>query len=136
MSIPVPRGPIVVVGIAAYGLVSLSIPMGVLLKPALGEAADLVAMVGFLWPYPLLLSLQGLLPAEGAGAWLVFGVIVLLGLGVVWFSTSYVQRRLGHDKWTDPRAYVWAPWLWFLPLLALQAAAYGLALLGGLPVGE
>jgi len=31
---------------------------------------------------------------------------------------------------------VWAPWLWFLPLVAFQAAVYGLTFLVGLPVGE
>ena len=136
MNIPIPRGPIVIVGIVAYGLVSFSTPMGIILKPTLGEVGDVVTMLGFLWPYPLLLSLQSLLPAQGVGALLASGVVVLLGLGVVWLFTSYVQERLGHDEWSNPRAYVWAPWLWFLPLVALQAAVYGLAFLVGLPVGE
>lgn len=136
MNISIPRGPIVVVGIVTYGLVSFSMPMGTILKPTLGEVADVVMMLGFLWPYPLLLSLRSLLPAQGVGALLAFGVVVLLGLGVVWWFTSSVQERLGHDKWSSPRAYVWAPWLWFLPLLALQAVVYGLAFLVGLPVGE
>jgi hypothetical protein len=136
MNISMPRGPIVGVGVVAYGLVSFSMPMGMILKPTLGEVADVVSMLGFLWPYPLLLSLQSLLPAQGVGAFLAIGVIVLLGLGVVWWFTSYVQERLGYDKWSNPRAYVWAPWLWFLPLVALQAAVYGLAFLVGLPVGE
>ena len=136
MNISMPRGPIVVVGIVAYGLVSFSMPMGIILKPALGEVADVIMMLGFLWPYPLLLSLQSVLPAQGVAALLAFGVVVLLGLGVVWLFTSGVQERLGHDKWSNPRAYVWAPWLWYLPLVALQAAVYGLAFLVGLPVGE
>lgn len=131
-----PRGPVVVVGIVAYGLVSFSMPMGIILKPALGEVADVVMMLGFLWPYPLLLSLQSVLPAQGVGASLAYGVVVLLGLGVVWLFTAYVQERLGHDTWGNPRAYVWAPWLWFLPLAVLQAAVYGLAFVVGLPVGE
>ncbi len=64
MTISMPRGPIVMVGVGAYGLVSLSMPVGRLLKPALGEVADMIMMVGFLWPYPLLLGLQGLLPTQ------------------------------------------------------------------------
>ena len=136
MNIPMPRGSIVIVGIVAYGLVSLSMPMGIILKPTLGEVADVVTMLGFLWPYPLLLSLQGLLPARGVGAWVAFGMVVLLGLGVVWLFTAYVQERLGLNKWSNPRAYVWAPWIWFFPLVVLQGAVYGVAFLAGLPIGE
>lgn len=124
------------VGVVAYGLVSLSLPLGAILRPALGEVADVVMMIGFLWPYPLLLSLQGILPLEGPGASVAFGAAIVLGLAIVWLFTTYVQRRLGYETWSDPRAYLWAPWLWSTPLIALQATVYGLAFLLGLPVGE
>ncbi len=136
MNISMPRGPIVVVGIVIYALISLSMPMSIVLKSTLGEVTDVVMMLGYLWPYPLLLSLQSVLPAQGVGSLVAFGLVVLSGLAIVWSFTSYVQKRLGHDNWSDPRAYVWAPWLWFLPLMALQAGVYGLAFLAGLPVGE
>lgn len=123
-----PRGPIVVVGLVAYGLVSLALPLGVILKPALGEVADVVQMIGFLWPYPLLLSLQGVVPIEGPGAWFAYVLIVGLGLAIVWVFTASTQARLGHETWSNPRAYVWAPWLWVAPLIALQAVVYGLGL--------
>lgn len=132
----IPRGPVVVVGMVAYGLVSVSMPLGNLLKPALGEAADVVMMPGVLWPYPLFLSLQSVLPVEGTGAFLAFGFVVALGLIVVWSFTNHVQARLGHDRWANPRAYVWAPWIWFVPLAVVQVAVYGMAVLAGLPVGE
>jgi hypothetical protein len=131
-----PRGPIVVVGIVLYGLVSVSMPVSVALKPRLGEMADVVMMAGFLWPYPLFAILENVSPARGVAAWIVIGAVVLLGLGLVWWFTSYAQERLGRNKWSDWRAYVWAPWLWFLPLAALQAVVYALAFLIGLPVGE
>lgn len=131
-----PCGPIVVVGLVAYGLVSLALPLGVILKPALGEVADVVMMVGFLWPYPLLLSLQGVVPIEGPGAWLTYILVLGLGLAIVWVFMASVQTRLHHETWSNPRAYLWAPWLWVTPLIALQAAVFGLAFLFGLPVGE
>ena len=136
MNVSMPRGPIVGVGVGAYALVSLSMPMGMILKPMLGEAADAVSMVGMLWPYPLLLGLQSVLPARGAGMFVVVGAVVLLGLGIVWSFTSHVQTRLGYNTWSEPRAYLWAPWLWSVPLIGLQAVVFGLAFLAGLPVGE
>jgi hypothetical protein len=111
-------------------------PVGRMLKSTLGEVADMLMMVGLLWPYPLLLSLQGLVPAQGLAGLLTSGAAVLLGLGIVWRFTSCVEKWLGYDTWSEPRAYMWAPWLWALPLVALQAAAHGLAILLGLPAGE
>ncbi|HSF05048.1 MAG TPA: hypothetical protein VLG10_04590 [Methylomirabilota bacterium] len=136
MTISRPRGPIVMVGVGAYVLVSLSMPIAGMLKPALGEVADMIMMLGFFWPYPLLLSLHGVLPARGPAAVLASAVIVMLGLAIVWWFTARAQTRLGHGTWSNPRAFLWAPWLWALPLVALQVAAYGLARLLGLPVGE
>lgn len=136
MNISILRGPIVGMGVVAYGLVSFSMPMGMILKPTLGEVADVVSMLGLLWPYPLVLVLQSVLPVRGVGAFLAIGVVVLLGLGVVWSFTSYVQKRLGYGRWSNPRAYLWAPWLWFAPLVALQSVVYGLAFWASLPVGE
>jgi hypothetical protein len=136
MTISRPRGPIVVLGIGAYVLVSLAMPVAGIVRPALGEVADMITMLGLFWPYPLLLSLQGVLPARGPAAVLASAVVVVSGLAVVWWFTARVQTRLGHDTWSNPRAYLWAPWLWTLPLLALQAASYGLARLLNLSVAE
>ncbi len=136
MTISIPRGPIVTVGIGAYALFSLAMPIGVILKPAVGEVADVIMMFGFVWPYSLFLSLQGLLPAQGTRAPLAFSAVILFGLAIVWLFTSYVQKRLGYDRWSSRRAYLWAPWVWYLPLLALQVSVYALAILFGLPVGE
>jgi hypothetical protein len=131
-----PRGPIVTVGLVAYGIVSVSPLLGTVLRPMLGEGADVFMMLGYLWPYPLFLSLQGVLSGEGLAARIALGAAVLLGLVTVWWFTGHVQRRLGYETWSNPRAYLWAPWLWSIPLIALQATVYASAFLLGAPVGE
>jgi len=132
----IPRGPIVVVGILLYMTVSVSVPLARTLRPSVGEAADALMLLGFLWPAVLLLSLQNVLPDVGPAVFLGYGAIVLMGLGIVWIFTAYFQQRFGYDRWSNGRAYLWAPWLWLVPLVILQGAVFGLALLFGLPIGE
>jgi hypothetical protein len=124
------------VGLVTYGIVSVSPLLGAILRPTLGEGADVLMMFGYLWPYPLLFALQGVLPGEEPGASIAFGAVCVLGLATVWLFTGYIQRRLGYERWSNPRAYLWAPWLWSIPLIALQAAVYASAFLLGAPVGE
>ncbi|OFW22227.1 MAG: hypothetical protein A3H97_07145 [Acidobacteria bacterium RIFCSPLOWO2_02_FULL_65_29] len=76
------------------------------------------------------------MPLEGPGARFTYILVLGLGLAIVWVFTASVQTRFRHETWSNPRAYLWAPWLWVAPLVALQAAVFGLAVLFGLPVGE
>ena len=125
--------PIVAVSTTSYLVFCFLGPLGILLKPLLGEIADVGMMSVFLWPYPLLLSLQQWIkPGSGLSGFAadVFGLFV-----VVVFS-FYVQRYFGYARPSGWRVYAWSLWIWYPPLLLLQGIVLGIAYLSGFPVGE
>ena len=91
-----------------------------------------VRVLVFLWPYPLLLCLQKWVP-ESVAAFVVAWVV---GLGAVG-GTGVLAQRLARPGRPDAvMAAVISLVLWFLPLLVIQLAAWGLAASMGWPYGE
>ena len=96
------------------------------------EPFEILGMAVFLWPYPLLLSLQHWVDP---GRLLNLILADVIGLGAVFVTGAIAQRRFGRAIQRRTSILV-STLLWYLPLLVLQLAAWGMAISLGFPVGE
>ncbi len=116
-----------------YVLYSLFPFIGMATGDSLGEYGEIFGLSVFLWPYPLILSLQSWIDMN---SW-TFLLFYPLGLGLVIIFGHYFQKifKISDDRKWYSHAYLIL--LWPIPLILLQvisAAFVGLVL--GLPVGE
>ena len=116
-----------------YVLYSLLPFIGMAIGDSLGEYGEIFRFSTFLWPYPLILSLQGLIDINSITLLLFYP----LGLGLVIIFGHYFQKIF---KISDERKwylYVWLILMWPIPLILLQvvSAAFVWFVLG-YPVGE
>jgi len=117
---------------ALYLLFCIAGVVGMTRPRFMGEAADLLQMTAYLWPYPLFLTL--LKPVQASLISLL--VVDLTGLVLVVWTTRVIGARLvrlGARRWV---LYVLGLGAWYLPLLLLQATAWGAAVALGMSVGE
>lgn len=116
---------------ACYALFSILIPIGQALKPYVGEAADILQMAGYFWPYPVFLALQTRLAAR-----VLWPLVLVVGLLVVLGFATFLRSRFTAFRQPSRWAYLAATVLWYVPLFLLQ----GLLMLAmgvlGYPVGE
>ena len=117
-----------------YVLSSLLPFIGIIIGDIFGEYGEIFGLSIFLWPYPLILSLQSWVDIN---SWVTVLLFYILGLGLVVIFGHYFQKifKIGSEKkWYS---YAWLIIIWPIPLILLQvisAAFVGLIL--GLPVGE
>ena len=133
------RSPLVVAAACWYLLFCLLMPIGALRGPGGPEVLDVLFMSAYLWPYPLVLSLQHWFNTDSGLNVLVLVFILMLdvlGLGLVLVCTAMVQRRFGPGNPKGWRLFAWSVWIWYPPLLLLQAVVWGIVLALGYPVGE
>lgn len=127
-----PPGRVFTVSVAAcLGWCALAPLSHALPKSVFGELPDLLMMTAFLWPYPLLLALQRILPPD---SWTAFLAADLAGLALVGWFARFVDRRWG-AAWTRSRSTLVGLFSWPLPLVAVELLAWGAALALGWPVG-
>ena len=85
-----------------------------------------------LWPYPLLVATQGVTGLSTADP---FDYIAADGIGLVIVSVflHLIQRRMGRYRPSWGLAVAVGAWIWMIPLILLQTAAWlvGITLLGG-----
>jgi hypothetical protein len=85
-------------------------PLSRPLKPVIGEAADVLMMTAYLWPYPVLMALQ---------TWPVFEslwpLFILAGLGLVVAFAALLRRSF--RAFAEPTwwARLSAAVLWYVP---------------------
>lgn len=101
-------------------------------KSVFGEFVDILMMSAFVWPYPLLLSLQRLVSPD---SWISFGAADVLGLVLVAGLGRAIDRRWG-DRMSAPLAVLAGLVAWPVLLAVVQLVAIGLALALGWPVWE
>ena len=116
-----------------YVLYSLLPFIGMAIGDSLGEYGEIFGLSVFLWPYPLILSLQSWIETNSMTLLLFYP----LGLGLVIIFGHYFQKIF---KISDERKwylYVWLILMWPIPLILLQvvSAAFVWFVLG-YPVGE
>ncbi len=114
-----------------YLFFSSLLPIGKALKPYLGEAADVLQMASFFWPYPVFLALQSWSVTQAL--WpvvIVAGLLVVIGFAWllrIWFPV-FAQPK----SW----AHILSVVLWYIPIFLVQ----GLFILTvgalGYPIGE
>ena len=111
----------------------LLLPLGAASIELIGELADVLVLSTYLWPYPLLLSLQGLFE-PGNWACILGADILGLGLVLVWGFGMYhmLPERVPIQRVLKP----WGVVLWYVPLLVFQILVYLLALGADWPMGE
>ncbi len=114
-----------------YLFFSSLLPIGKALKPYLGEAADVLQMASFFWPYPVFFALQSWPVAQT-----LWPVVMVAGLLVV---IGFAQLlRIRFQVFAQPKcwAHISSVVLWYVPIFLVQ----GLLLLTvwalGYPIGE
>ena len=127
------KSPLVAAAASWYLLFCLLLPISALRGDEGPEILDALMMSAYLWPYPLALSLQHWLNTDSGLSILMLDV---LGLGLVLVCTAMVQRLFGPGNPKGWRLLAWSVWIWYPPLLLLQAVVWGVMLALGYPVGE
>ena len=116
-----------------YVLYSLLPFIGMAIGDSLGEYGEIFRFSMFLWPYPLILSLQSWIDMNSRTLLLFYP----LGLGLVIIYGHYFQKIFkisGDRKWY---LYVWSILMWPIPLILLQVISVAFVwFVLGLPVGE
>jgi len=127
------KSPLVVAAASWYLLFCLLLPISALRGDEGPEILDVLMMRAYFWPYPLALSLQHWFSADSG-----FSILMLevLGLALVLVCTAMVQRLFGPGNPKGWRLLAWSVWIWYPPLLLLQAVVWGVMLALGYPVGE
>jgi len=131
-----------------YLFFSSLLPIGKALKPYLGEAADVLQMASFFWPYPVFLALQswsvtqalwpvvivaGLLVVITQALWpvvIVAGLLVVIGFAWllrIWFPV-FAQPK----SWAHISSVV----LWYIPIFLVQGLFILTVWVLGYPIGE
>ncbi len=116
-----------------YVLYSLLPFIGMAIGDNLGEYGEIFRFSMFLWPYPLILSLQSWIDMSSRTLLLFYP----LGLVLVIIYGHYFQRIFrisGDGKW---HLHVWFILMWPIPLIVLQVISVAFVwFVLGLPVGE
>ena len=118
------------VGYVLYSLLPL---IGMAIGESLGEYDEIFGYSMFLWPYPLILTLQSWVDMNSTTLLLIYP----LGLGLVIIFGHYFEKIFKISSDREWYFYVWLILLWPIPLILLQviSAAFVWFVLG-LPVGE
>ncbi len=116
-----------------YVLYSLLPFVGMAIGDSLGEYGEIFRFTMFLWPYPLILSLQSWIDMNSRTLLLFYP----LGLVLVIISGHYFQKVFkisGDRKWY---LHVWFILMWPIPLIILQVISVAFVwFVLGLPIGE
>ena len=114
-----------------YLFFSSLLPIGKALKPYLGEAADVLQMASFFWPYPVFLALQSWSVTQAL--WpvvIVAGLLVVIGFAWllrIWFPV-FAQPK----SWAHISSVV----LWYIPIFLVQGLFILTVWALGYPIGE
>jgi len=114
-----------------YLFFSSLLPIGKALKPYLGEAADVLQMASFFWPYPVFLALQSWSVTQAL--WpvvIVAGLLVVIGFAWllrIWFPV-FAQPK----SWAHISSVV----LWYIPIFLIQGLFILTVWVLGYPIGE
>ncbi len=114
-----------------YLFFSSLLPIGKALKPYLGEAADVLQMASFFWPYPVFLSVQSWSVTQAL--WpvvIVAGLLVVIGFAWllrIWFPV-FAQPK----SWAHISSVV----LWYIPIFLVQGLFILTVWVLGYPIGE
>ncbi len=114
-----------------YLFFSSLLPIGKALKPYLGEAADVLQMASFFWPYPVFLALQSWSVTQAL--WpvvIVAGLLVVIGFAWllrIWFPV-FAQPK----SWAHISSVV----LWYIPIFLVQGLFILTVWVLGYPIGE
>src|SRR5262245_33902923 len=117
----------------AYLFFSLVPVLGRFSKAIFGEFSDMLMMIGYAWPYPLVLAVHHWFPNPGI---IFLLVTMILGFALVALFALYLHKRflaLLQFKWQTTACSLI---LWYVPLFFVQLLAVGLAWALGYPVGE
>ena len=114
-----------------YLFFSFLAPMGQALKPYLGEAADVLQMASFFWPYPVFLALQSWSVTQA-----LWPVVIVAGLLVV---IGFAQLlRIRFPVFAQPKcwAHILSVVLWYVPIFLAQGLFILTVWALGYPIGE
>ncbi len=118
------------VGYVLYSLLPL---IGMAIGDSLGEYGEIFGYSMFLWPYPLILTLQSWMDMNSTTLLLFYP----LGLVLVIIFGHYFEKIFKISSDREWYFYVWLILLWPIPLIILQViSATFVWLVLGLPVGE
>jgi len=102
-------------------------------REKLNELYDYVAITGYLWPYPFLLSFQTWINPNSTKSIIIAYII---GLGIIIIFFMWIQKLIGKNKLSTIVAIITSLFLWYIPLLIIQVACFIIMDLMGYPVGE
>ena len=114
-----------------YLFFSFLLPIGQALKPYLGEAADVLQMTSFFWPYPVFLALQSWPVVQ-----VLWPVVIVAGLLVV---IGFAQLlRIRFPVFAQPKcwAHILSVVLWYVPIFLAQGLFILTVWALGYPIGE
>ena len=116
-----------------YVLYSLLPLIGMVIDDSLGEYGEIFVFSMFLWPYPLILTLQSWINMDST----ILLLIYPLGLGIVIIFGHYFEMIFKISSDREWYFYIWLILLWPIPLILLQVISAAFVwLVLGLPVGE
>ena len=117
--------------VSCYLLFSFLPPVSRVIKPMIGDLADVLQIIGYFWPYPVLLTLQAWPTTQK-----LWPAIILVGLVLVLGFAEMLQSKF--RVFAEPKVLpgMLAAVLWYVPIFSAQGLLALIIWSLGYPIGE